>query len=233
MSRTTTNMRLDSSAGLPGTPINAENALGLDSSDFEAKFQAMVRVGERHRLRFDYFTLDRTGQTTLTTPRSYFATWCCKTGDPVGFHLEPAHARHHLRILVHPSREIRARRDRRHQRHGHLGPRTRRHANAARGSNRGSGGPVPHVRSRLHVRDEQAILSRCPRAVLQSAPSITSTARWDSTNSMRCTGLRPNISFALGYTAARADIESRQAQDTQGISISDSKGPEVFVRIAF
>ena len=49
-------------------PINAEDVLGLDSSDFEPKFQAMVRVGERHRLRFDYFTLDRTGQTTLTAP---------------------------------------------------------------------------------------------------------------------------------------------------------------------
>ena len=64
----TTDLRLDSSAGVQGTPINAENDLGLDSSDFEAKFQAMVRVGERHRLRFDYFSLDRTGNTTLTTP---------------------------------------------------------------------------------------------------------------------------------------------------------------------
>src|SRR5580698_3564589 len=64
----TTNMRFDSTAGLPGTPIEAENDLGLDRSDFEVKFQAMVRVGERHRLRFDYFTLDRTGNTTLTTP---------------------------------------------------------------------------------------------------------------------------------------------------------------------
>jgi len=28
----------------------------------------MVRVGERHRLRFDYFSLDRTGQLTVTQP---------------------------------------------------------------------------------------------------------------------------------------------------------------------
>src|SRR6202166_3688740 len=64
----TTNLRLDSSAGVPGTQVNAEHVLGLDGSDFEPKFQAMVRVGERHRLRFDYFTLDRTGQATLGTP---------------------------------------------------------------------------------------------------------------------------------------------------------------------
>src|SRR5882724_11443353 len=39
----TTDIRLDSTAGLPGTQVNAESVLGLDSSDFEPKFQAMVR----------------------------------------------------------------------------------------------------------------------------------------------------------------------------------------------
>ncbi len=73
----TTDIRLDSNQGLPGTSINAENVLGLDSSDFEPKFQAMVRVGERHRLRFDYFTLDRTGADDPRVRPSYFATWCC------------------------------------------------------------------------------------------------------------------------------------------------------------
>jgi len=64
----TTDIRLDSGAGVPGTPINAESVLGLNNSDFEVKFQAMVRVGEVNRLRFDYFTLDRTGQNTLPAP---------------------------------------------------------------------------------------------------------------------------------------------------------------------
>src|SRR3979411_1625674 len=64
----TTNLRLNSSAGVQGTQVNGEHVLGLDGSDFEPKFQAMVRVGERHRLRFDYFTLDRTGQATLGAP---------------------------------------------------------------------------------------------------------------------------------------------------------------------
>ena len=77
----TTDLRLDSSAGLQGTPVNAESDLGLDSADFEPKFQAMVRVGERHRLRFDYFTLDRTGQTTITTP-IVFRDVVLQAGDP-------------------------------------------------------------------------------------------------------------------------------------------------------
>src|SRR5271170_2891986 len=60
----TTGIRLDSSQGVPGTPVSAEDDLGVNSSAFEPKFQAMVRVGELHRLRFDYFILDRTGQTS-------------------------------------------------------------------------------------------------------------------------------------------------------------------------
>ena len=50
-----TDLQLDSSTGVAGTPISAENQLGLDPPDYEPKFQAMVRVRERHRLRFDYF----------------------------------------------------------------------------------------------------------------------------------------------------------------------------------
>jgi hypothetical protein len=44
--------------------------------------------------------------------------------------------------------------------------------------------------------------------------------------------LRPNISFALGYTAAKATLASRQTR-TSGQFDFDSKGPEFFVRIAF
>ena len=44
--------------------------------------------------------------------------------------------------------------------------------------------------------------------------------------------LRPNISFALGYTMAKASLVSRQPK-TSGRFDFDSKGPEFFVRIAF
>ena len=78
-----TDMRLDSRQGVQGTPINAESEFGVDSSDFEPKFQAVVRVAERHRLRFDYFTLDRTGNTTLTGAPIIFRDVILQTGDPV------------------------------------------------------------------------------------------------------------------------------------------------------
>jgi hypothetical protein len=44
--------------------------------------------------------------------------------------------------------------------------------------------------------------------------------------------LRPNIAFALGYTTARADINSRQTTNGGFFNLS-SKGPEFFVRVAF
>ncbi len=60
-----TNIRVDSSTGIEGTPINAENDFGLDKKDIEPKFQVMLRVGERNRVRFDYFSLDRSGSALL------------------------------------------------------------------------------------------------------------------------------------------------------------------------
>jgi hypothetical protein len=44
--------------------------------------------------------------------------------------------------------------------------------------------------------------------------------------------LGPNISFALGYTATKATLDSRQT-NTSGYFDFGSKGPEFFVRIAF
>jgi hypothetical protein len=44
--------------------------------------------------------------------------------------------------------------------------------------------------------------------------------------------LRENIAFALGYTIVRANLES--SQTTQGGYFDfTSKGPELFVRVAF
>jgi hypothetical protein len=44
--------------------------------------------------------------------------------------------------------------------------------------------------------------------------------------------LRPNISFAMGYNVFRASLISRQTKQA-GFFNFDSKGPEIFVRIAF
>src|ERR1700675_5049424 len=81
-----TSMQIDSSGGVAGTPINAENQFGLDKSDFEPKFQAMVRASERHRLRFDFFEVNRTASTTITQP-IIFRNVVLQSGDPLNSNL--------------------------------------------------------------------------------------------------------------------------------------------------
>lgn len=61
-----TTLRADSSTQTRGTVLSGEDQFGLEKSDWEPKFQATVRVATRHRISFDYFTLDRSGNTTLT-----------------------------------------------------------------------------------------------------------------------------------------------------------------------
>ena len=46
------------------------------------------------------------------------------------------------------------------------------------------------------------------------------------------TSMRPNVSFALGYSMFRANLMSRQTKQA-GLFNFDSSGPEVFVRVAF
>ena len=42
-----TDLQIDSSTGVPGTPINAEDQFGLDKADYEAKIQAITSALER------------------------------------------------------------------------------------------------------------------------------------------------------------------------------------------
>ncbi len=64
----TTNLRVDSTAAIAGTPVSGENDFGLDDKKVTPQFQALIRAGQRHRLRFDYFQLDRSGDVVLDQP---------------------------------------------------------------------------------------------------------------------------------------------------------------------
>jgi hypothetical protein len=68
---TRTDFRIDSTAGQPGTLVNAEDDLGLDKSRIGPKFQALLRFGERNRLRFDYFRLERNGFKVIDQPVAF------------------------------------------------------------------------------------------------------------------------------------------------------------------
>jgi hypothetical protein len=229
----TTDIKLNGTGGAPGTLINAESVLGLDKSDFEPKFQAMVRVGERHRLRFDYFTLDRTGNTTLTSAVGpiVFRNVVLQVGDPVDSNLS-------IRSLginygysfVHREKfelaatiglnetDISAR--------ARVSTQTR-HVD----QREDQAGPLPTIGL-----DSTYVLSK--RFYLDARAQYFKVAVDHLNGSLgfyELAGLyrlRPNVSFALGYTAAKAYLTSRQPK-TSGRFDFDSKGPEFFVRIAF
>ena len=78
-----TTLEAESSAGVPGSTISGENQFGLPKSEFEPKFQAVVRVDTRQRLSIDYFTLDRSGSTTVTESTLAFRNVLFLAGDPL------------------------------------------------------------------------------------------------------------------------------------------------------
>jgi hypothetical protein len=226
----TTDIRLDSSQNLPGTSINAENIFGLDRSDFEPKFQAMVRAGERHRLRFDYFTLDRTGQTTLSAPL-VFRDVVLQTNDPVQSHLSMRSLgiTYEYSFLHREKFELAATlgiNDTDISARAHVATQTR-HVN----QQEDQAGPFPTIGL-----DSTYVLSK--RFYLDARAQYFKAAVNHLTGSLgyyefaALYRLRANVSFALGYTAAKATLDSRQA-GTSGYFVIASKGPEFFVRVAF
>jgi hypothetical protein len=63
--RTTTDVRLDPASGGPGTAFSAEDDLGLDHRVDQGRVELIFRLLERHRLRMDFFRLNRDGDRTL------------------------------------------------------------------------------------------------------------------------------------------------------------------------
>jgi hypothetical protein len=225
-----TNFRVDSSTGVAGTPVNGESEFGLDKTDFEPKFQAMVRAGERNRVFFDYFNLDRTGDRTLTNS-VIFRNVVLQTGDPVqtnlslrtlgiGYGYSVVHREIFelaLTISIHDT-DISTR---------------ARVSTATRqiDQTEDQAGPLPTVGF-----DATYVISK--RFYVEGAAQYfkASIDHFDGSlgfyNLAALYRFRPNVAFALGYNAVRADLSSRKSGDT-GTFDFDTKGPEVFVRIAF
>ena len=226
----TTDIRLDSGAGVPGTLINAESVLGLDKSDFEVKFQAVVRVGERNRLRFDYFTLDRSGQKTLSAPL-VFRDVVLQPGEPVNSSLS-------MRLLgiTHEYSFI-------HNEKFEL-------ALAVGVNDADISAQARQATANVHVNQTENLAGPFPTLgfdstyVISKRFYIDGRAQYFKVSIDHDTAslgvyeldalyrLRPNVSFALGYTAVKATLDSRKPGESGRFDFN-TKGPEVFVRVAF
>jgi hypothetical protein len=226
----TTSLRLDSSTGVQGTPVSAEDTFGLDKSDYEAKIQAMVRVGERHRLRFDYFSLDRTGSATITQP-IIFRDVVLQPGDPLNSNLSirTFGITYGYSFLHGDKYEVAATlgvSDTDISARARVQTATR-HVDQTEDQ----AGPFPtagldatYVLSKRFYFDGRAQYMKVRIDSLDGSLGI-----YELDALYR---LRPNISFALGYNMLRASLDSRQTKQA-GFFDFNSKGPEFFVRIAF
>ncbi|HWJ35845.1 MAG TPA: hypothetical protein VNR70_11290 [Steroidobacteraceae bacterium] len=227
-----TSLRADSNAGLPGTYIDGENTFGLDKSDFEPKFQATVRVAVRQRLSFDYFTLDRSGNTTLTgTTPIVFRNVVFQPGDPLQtklslrmFSITYGYSFWHSETL-----EI----------SGTLGVHVTDISAMAKVQTQtrhiiqtdDQAGPVPTlgidatwVASKRFYLDGRAQYLTVHVNNLDGSLGIYELDAFYR--------YRPNVSFAVGYTKIRAHLASAQTSQA-GLFDFNAKGPEMFFRIAF
>ena len=225
-----TSLQLDSSTGVPGTPVSGEDNFGLDKSDFEAKIEAMLRGGERHRLWFDYFSLDRTGQTTVTQP-IIFRDVLLLPGDPLNstLSLRTLGITYGYSFLHTDKYEVAATigvNDTDISARARVTTQTR-HVDQTEDQ----AGPFPTVGL-----DATYVVSK--RFYFDGRAQYFKVRINDLDGSLglyeldALYRLRPNISFALGYSAVRAHLVSTQLKDSGYFNLNSS-GPEFFVRVAF
>ena len=225
-----TTLRADSSTQTQGTVLSGEDQFGLDKSDWEPKFQVAVRVATRHRFSFDYFTLDRSGNTKLTE-NIQFRDSTFAVDDPLQTKLS-------LRTLgvtyeysfwhseklelaatlgVHAT-EISARAE--------VETQTR---HVIQTDNQA--GPVPTVgldatwaiSKRFYVDGRAQYLSVHVNNLDGSLGFYTFDALYR---------YRPNVSIGVGYTAITAHLSSTKSSEA-GLFDFKTKGPEMFIRVAF
>jgi hypothetical protein len=226
-----TNLRADSSGGVQGTTINGERQFGLDASDFEPKFQAMIRVAERQRLSFDYFTLDRSGNTTLTGAPIAFRDVTLLPGDPLQTKLSLrslgityGYSFWHSETLeiagtlgVHAtdvSAEARVQTPTRHII-----------------QNEDEAGPIPTLGiDATWVVSKRFYLDGRAQYLKVNISNLNGTLGIYELDVLY--RYRPNVSFAVGYSDFNAKITSTKSSKS-GVFDFSAKGPEMFFRIAF
>ena len=225
-----TTLRVDSSTGVQGTPVTGEDQFGLDPSDFEPKFQVMVRGGERNRVWLDYFTLDRTGSAAIAEP-IVFRDVVLQPGDPLQSELD-------LRLLTLT--------------YGYSFWHSEKVELAAT-----LGVSAVQIDAIAKVQTDAVHLNQTEdEAGPFATPGIAAT--WavskrfyfdgrvqylslhvkDLDGSLGMAELdalyrfHPNVSFGLGYTQVKVHLASVKTNDS-GLFDFNTKGPEFFVRVAF
>ncbi len=225
-----TSLRVDSSTGVQGTPVAAEDQFGLDRSDIEPKLQVMVRVDERNRLRLDYFTLNRTGNAVVQGP-IVFRDAVLQSGEPLQSKLD-------MSMLG--------------MTYGYSFLHGQRYEVAATLGvwSVGIDAQAKIATEAVHVDQRETLAGPFPTPGLDASWVVSkrfyldARAQYLNVHVHEIDGalgfyevdalyrFRPNVSFALGYTQTRARLSSTKTDNSGEFDFS-SKGPQFFVRVSF
>jgi len=225
----TTTLQVDSTTGTPGTVVNGEDQLGLSKNDIEPKFQAMVRAGSRNRIFFDYFTLDRTGNAIVAEP-IVFRDAVLQVGDPVqsllnfrvlgityAYSFYRSEKLEFAAMLGADSVDIEAQ---------VKVQSAAQHVNQM--ENEAGPFPAPGLDATWVVSKRFYFDGRIQYLGLHFHNLDGSLGFLEFDALYR---FRPNVSFALGYTYVKAHLSDNQTSG--GYFDLDTKGPQLFVRVAF
>jgi hypothetical protein len=225
-----TTVQINSNTGVTGTLVSAENDFGMNKDDFEAKFQVMLRVGERNRVRFDYFSLDRTGNTTLNKD-ILFRNVELLPGDPVDSNLsiDVLSITYGYSFIHNEKFELAATLG---INDTDLSARARVNTAARHvDQTEDQAGPFPTLGfDSTYVISKRFYLDARVAYFRANVDHLNGSLGFYELNALY--RLRPNISFALGYELVQAHLLSSQAS-TAGLFNFKTQGPELFVRVGF
>lgn len=226
-----TAIRADSSAGVVGTVLNAEDQLGLGHTNLEPKFEATVRADSRQRLSFDYFILDRSGGAVVKGSDIVFRNVVFLPGDPLEtqLRLRTFGITYEYSFWHSETLELA----------GTLGLHSTDVSTTAKVDTatrhiiqeEDQAGPIPTVginatwvaSRRFYFNARGQYLS----AHIQNISGSLGIYEFDALYR-----LRPNVAFGVGYTEIRAHLDSQKSSQG-GLFNFDTHGPELFVRVAF
>ena len=226
-----TTLRADSSSGVTGTTLDGENRFGLDKSDVEPKFQAVVRAATRHRFSFDYFTLDRSGNTTVGVEPIVFRNVVFRRNDPVQttLNLRTFGISYGYSFWHDEKLEIAAT----------LGAHVTDISSMAKVQTQtrhivqtaDQAGPVPTVGlDGTYVISKRFYLDARAQYLNVHVNNVDGSLGFYEFDALY--RYRPNVALGLGYTAIKAHLASTRS-DSPGLFDFNTQGPELFFRIGF
>jgi hypothetical protein len=224
----TTDLHLDSSAGVPGTLINAEHDLGLKGRLNQGRMELIFRLRERHRLRVDYFGSDRDGDQVLARD-IVFSGHTFVTNDLVQSELQ-----YSMFGFTYTYSVIRSERFELGAGIGvHLLQADARGTDLTLQQHAESSGvgafPTPALDATWAISQRFAWTARAQYLSATVHGISGSLADYHTDVQYRW---RPNFELGLGYEEIRAQLAVERNSSPSGFALS-IKGPEAFLRVSF